>query len=1768
MKDDFYNYSILEEVYTGNYRLHKALRKADHHAVIIKSTATTQEDNFYEIAKLKHEYEIAHILQHEGIVKVYALEQYAHNTFLVLEDFQGTSLAKFLKQHVFSLAAFLKMAISLADTLAYIHHNKVIHKDIKPSNLIIHPQSQRIKIIDFGISSLLNQEIQIVSNPNLLEGTLAYMSPEQTGRMNRPIDYRTDLYSLGVVFYEVLTRQLPFNVTDPLELVHCHIAKLPTPVQKVNPDIPLVISEIVAKLLSKSAEDRYFSAHGLKLDLQTCLDSLESTGSIQNFALGKHDELENFRIPDKMYGREQEIAQLLDIFKCVAQGEKKLALVSGHSGIGKSLVINELQKPLLESRGYFIAGKFDQFNRDIPFSALIQAFRELVRQLLTEEQNVLADWKNKLLTALGSNARLIVDVIPEVELIIGTQAEVISLGLSESQHRFNALFKQFVQVFTQDGTPLVLFIDDLQWADSATLKLIALLMSASDIQHLFIIAAYRDNEMNEYHPLLQIIKDTPREYVQIRPLKLEHIENLLSDTLHSTTWAVTELAQLILVKTAGNPFFVKSFIRSLHHQQLICFNTQQRCWEWNIQQISSQHITDNVLELMSKEVQQLQAHTQRVLQLAACIGNHFNLDMLAKIYQQSLYQTLKDIQEAIDIGLILPIGETPKYLKVIQSEQTMEHVCEECDFPFCFQHDQIQQAVYFSIENKSATHLKIGRYIAQSYALEMGEYENNIFDMVNHLNLAIDFIEDAAERLQLAQLNLRAAHKAKNATAYKQAAKYADYGVQLLPENAWQQHYTLSYDLHLQLAENAYLLGEDALPHCELIIANAGALLEKIQAYEIIMNVAISQGDMHKALDVGIFMLKMLGLKLPRSPNKLHVVKELIRAKWAIGFKSTEDLKNLPELKDPVKLKILNIIAAISPCAYRTNTDLLAVFVFTMLRISVRYGNTAISSYAYILYAMAMNGILGDLKTGLAFGKLSLEIMQRFDAKELKAKNSGMYNFFIRHWHESNRETLQPMLELAINAREVGDLEYQSFNYFFYCQARFVAGDNLEQLEKECSQYVNIISTLNQELQLNVLKVLSQSIAVLRGDAQLVSKMDTGEFFECDPSNTSEVFYKNFYHALIYYLLGNTKQAYVAIRLAESQLEAVLSMNVVPLFNFYYSLILLALYRQERKASYWRRVIKNQKALMTWAKYAPMNQQHRVKLIQAEIAAIRGETAAAIKLYEEAIYLSCSLEFSAEAALANELLANYHSELGSPKAAWLFLSEAHQHYKQWGARLKVEWIEKRYPELNPSVIQAEIAHITSQTNRSSNSYNALDLNALMKSAVSISGEIVLSNLLTAMMKILLEHSGAQHGFILLRRNEQWVIDAYGEADPLNIVVQQNLLLEHSHDKLPMSIINYVSHTQETLVLEDASSVIQYAKDPYVIASQPKSLVCIPIIRLGKLVCALYLENNLATHVFSKERLEVLKLLSAQVAISIDNALLYQRQAQLNSAYALFVPREFLSFLHSDDISTLKLGEQVQREMTILFSDIRSFTGLSEKMSPQEIFDFINAYLGYVSPAIRQHQGFIIKYMGDGVMAVFPQSADDAVRGSIAKIRQVHQFNKVLQTRKMPPIQIGIGLHTGKMILGVLGESERMQADILSDSVNLASRLEGLTKHYGASIIISETTLNGLTQPEHYHIRFLGKVQVKGRAQVVSLFEVFDGDDPNSVQLKQQTKPLFEESLQHFQNKRFQLARDGFSNILQQNPEDKACKLYFKRASQLLLEGAPSDWSAVEIMTDK
>ncbi|MDE5084329.1 MAG: AAA family ATPase [Trichodesmium sp. St18_bin1] len=639
------NYNISKQIYeSANSLVFQGLLKPNNQPIILKIL----KENYptpSELTRYKQEYEVTRSLNNnvENIIIVYDLNRYKNSLVMLLEDFGGQSLKLLLPQTQLTLEEFLTIAIKITESLAVIHKNNIIHKDINPSNIIYNPQTGQLKIIDFGISTRLSQEYITVLPPHQLEGTLAYIAPEQTGRMNRGIDYRSDFYSLGVTFYELLTNQLPFETNDPIELVHCHIAQQPLPPHELNPNIPNSVSNIIIKLLAKAPEERYQNALGIQADLEICLNKLKSLGKISQFTLGTQDISEKFQIPQKLYGREQEVIQLLTTFEKVTQGTTEMILISGYSGIGKSALVNEIHKPITRQRGQFIKGKFDQLQRDIPYSAISQAFQDLIYQLLSEPEITLKSWKKKILEAVGNNGQILIDVIPELEKIIGEQPPVEKLGRSESQNRFNLYFQRFLKVFCDKEHPLVIFIDDLQWADLPSLNLIEQLMSNSDNQYLLMLGAYRDNEVSSTHPLVNTLDKIKQgkvvvNEISLSPLKFSHINKLIADTLSCSSEISKPLAELIRKKTHGNPFFLTQLLYYLYQENFLVFefpqsliNTEnnQKCyWKWDIEEIKRVSITDNVVELMVNKIEKLEVKTKNILKLAACIGNKFTLEIL------------------------------------------------------------------------------------------------------------------------------------------------------------------------------------------------------------------------------------------------------------------------------------------------------------------------------------------------------------------------------------------------------------------------------------------------------------------------------------------------------------------------------------------------------------------------------------------------------------------------------------------------------------------------------------------------------------------------------------------------------------------------------------------------------------------------------------------------------------------------------------------------------------------------------------------------------------------------------------------------------------------------------------------------------------------------------------------------------------------------------------------------------------------------------------
>ncbi len=1570
-------YQILTQIYESTKSLvYRAIREQDNQLVILK-VLKADYPTPSELTRYKQEYEITRNLKLDGVVKAYSLEPYQRTLVIILEDFGASSLKQLMKDPVgsnasMSLPEFLHIAIKTSEVLAAIHSAHIIHKDINPSNIIFNRETDILKIIDFGISTQLTRENPIltkapVKNPNVLEGTLAYMSPEQTGRMNRILDYRTDFYSLGVTFYEMLTGHLPFETTDVLELVHCHIAKVPISPHQVNSKIPKVVADIVMKLMAKTAEERYQSAFGIKADLESCLTQLKSDGEILEFPLASSDISDKFQISQKLYGRETEVSTLLAAFERVAVGGRspqpplkrgalessplfkgggggiELMLVAGYSGIGKSVLVAQVHKPITEKRGYFISGKFDQFKRNIPYSAVISAFKELVRQLLTESEAQLKQWQEKLRRALGSNGQVIIDVIPEVKLIVGEQPAVPKLGLKESQNRFNLVFQNFIRAFCLKEHPLVIFLDDLQWADSATLKLIELMMTDIDTQYLFLIGAYRDNEVNSTHPLMMMLDGLRQEgatvnLITLAPLGLESMAQLIADTLHSDIAAVEPLAELVVRKTEGNPFFVNEFLKTLYTENLLTFNPPQSSltkeevqaskrgfWQWDISNIEAKGITDNVVELMIGKIKKLPESTQQLLHLAACVGASFDLNTLSIISEKSQSEISYVLNYALQSGLILPTSELDEQL-LIQD--------------YKFLHDRVQQAAYALIDEaqKKVVHLQIARLLLQNAAPP--SLSEEIFKIVDHFNLSIELVTSQQERDEIAKLNLFAGQKAKAATAYGAASKYFHMGRELLSTNSWQNSYDLTLAIHEEAVEAAYLNGDFIAMEqlAEVVLSHAKTVLEKVKVYDVKIQAAGAQGNFKEAIKIGLVMLKLLGVILPEEPSQFDIQKGIQETASLYSEQEIEELINLPDMTEPEPQAAIYILSSISAAAYIAAPELVLLVVLSMVNLSIKHGHSTWSAFSYACQGLILCGVVQDIEVGYKFGKLGLTLVEQLNLKRGKARALEVLGAHVMHWKEHFKETLPILNEGYQSGVETGEFEFASYCAFFVCDHSYFIGHELTGLEQKMATYGNAISQIRRENPFHWVAMFRQAVLNLLGRSNNPSRLIGDVYNEeqwlplaikANDRLGIHLLYLN--KLILCYLFGEDNQAIQNALRAEQYLDGVTAMVVVPLFHFYDSLAHLRVFADasnSEKEALLNRVNANQEKMQKWAHHAPMNHLHKFYLVEAEKARVLGQVVEAEELYERAISGACENEFIQEEALAYELAAKFYLERGRRKIAQTYMKEVHYAYTRWQALAKVEDLEAKYPQLLPQSSTTKNIASTSKTTTTSTSGSqsgeALDLATVIKASQVISGEIVLDKLLENLMKILIENAGAQLGYLILPSQSElgnsdgnWVIQASGAVDCDRFTVLQSIPIEsvgtHGCTSLPISIINYVIRTHETVVKKDAIHQGKFTNDPYIKYHQTQSILCIPLLDRGKLSGILYLENNLTTDAFTPNRVELLKLLSSQVAMSIENAQLYTNLQRFNENLEQLVEQRTIELSQALDDLKATQGKLVESE---------------------------------------------------------------------------------------------------------------------------------------------------------------------------------------------------------------------------------------------------------------
>ncbi len=1772
-------YQILEQLKeNSNYVIWKGLdlQKRPIICKVLKWESITPKEK----AALRNEYEILKSLERKPyIIQVYELIEREDTYALVLEDFGGKSIRALLEERKFTLPEILKIGIASASALGEIHASGVIHKDINPANLVLNPQTSEMKVIDFGISERISLKSLSLHSPDRLEGTLAYISPEQTGRMNRTIDHRSDLYSLGATLYELCCGKVPFDSIDPLEMIHAHIATYPTDPNAVNPNLPNVISEIIIKLLEKIGESRYQSALGLKIDLEKCLNLLLTNGSIDDFKLGEKDFSANFQIPQKLFGRQEDIIQLFDAYSSAFEGDRTTVLIEGLSGTGKSALVHELFKILKNFQGvrtYYISGKFDQFQKSIPYYAFNKAFNSYISFLLSEQKDFIASKKAEILKSLNGMGGVLLEIIPDLELITGHLEKADELDASQAQNRLFYLFKKFMLSICNATNPLVIFIDDLQWADSGSIGLIKILMNDPDIKHMLFIGAYRNNEVATTHPLAVLIEDSIEkeariEKIEIHNLTLPDIKSLVAETLFKKEDEVTEISELVFSKTSGNAFFVNQFLKSLYDKNLIYFdNTKLDVnpeWKWDFEKILFEKITDNVVLLMTEKILELSESASHCLQIASCLGNKFNLRMLALILNEDIKESFTLIWEAIQKNLLIPIGE----YKIILTSVSGEAIPEDLNLEINFVHDRIQQSAYslFDVDQKKAIHHKIGKIYIEKFTPE--DRNEKIFEIIHHLNFGADLLETEFEKIELAKLNLTTGKRAKLSGAYEAALSYFETGLAFINSfNITPDIINLKIDLCSEACETSWLLGltEKMNLFAQEVLGLANSPLQRIKIFRVLITYNVSIGNGVDALQKAAEILKELGVNIDVFPSQIAIVRELLKTKVTLAGKKISSLVKMPKLENPKSLAIMEILSLASSPAYTASPNLLPILVFKQVSLTAKQGIAGASAFAYMTMGLISCGVLNDIDAGYEFGNLSLRLLDKVPSPEFAPKTNAVYNLFVRLWKEPLRNTLLPLLDAYNACLEVGDLEFAGISCYTYTFHSYYVGKELGNLAREMDLYDKVLDNLNQSGRLPYHKMIYQMVEIFAGKTELPEVFkgiqydyEISKSIHIERNDKTAIFLMHMFQGILEYHFGKIEVAVEYFKEAEKDKDAVVSSPQMPILILYQSLayIRYAKHNQYKiKRSSLKKIKSNQKKMLFWSKHCKENYLHKYYLVEAELAGLFKKDKEAKHCYDLAILYARQNEYLQEEALAWELAGKFFS--GSNEIlAEVYLQKAYTCYLKWGGFAKTKSLEDLFPNhirnLKNSQAFRETINIKRTTRNSTilatsstKSLDSLDLNSILKASQAISSEIDLPTLISSLMKLMAENAGAEKGFLIMEADgEFWIETGYG-------VDNQNFsrILLSEFENIASSIVNYVINSKSSAVLDNAIEQSAHT-DEYIKKKKPKSILCMPLLNRGEMSGILYLENNLITGAFTEQSLNLLTLLSSQAAISIQNARFYQHLKNVNQAYERFVPREFLQLLEKKSILDVELGQFIQRQMTVLFCDIRDFTTLSEEMNPEENFKFINSFLRRMEPAISKNKGFIDKYIGDAIMALFSERADDALLAAIEMRSNLSAYNMHREKSNYHQIRIGIGINTGDLMLGTIGGSSRMDGTVISDAVNLAARIESLTKTFHTPILVSEYLVEKLQNKNQFYLREIDRVKVKGKEKQVTIFECFNCDKQDVIDKKLSSLENYNKGLNAFRDNKFSEARDFFHLCQKICPEDPIPVIYINRCNKLIAE---------------
>jgi len=1670
-----------------------------------------------DLLALRRDNEIARSHNFPGILPPLAHLRHGDAEYLVFGDDGIRPVGEVLLVERPGIALCLEFAVRLTGILDGLHRAQIIHKNLNPYSVWFDLRSLETKISDFSLASRSGEHAPSPQSLHQPQGDLRYIAPEQTGRIPRGTDPRSDLYSFGALFYHIVTGKPPFDGAEVLELLHAHLARLPLPPHAVDPRIPKPLSEMIMKLLAKAPEERYQTARGLEVDLRECLSQWHTHGRVVGIVPGARDAAAAFRMPRKLYGRERPLAAIREALERAGRGSTELALVEGAPGVGKSELVRAIEPAACE-RGAFISAKFDQFKQNEPYSVIAQAFRELTRQLLSGSEERLQLWRRRLGDALGKNGRVITDVVPDIELIIGPQPAIPTLPPAEKRNRFNRLFRRFVRVFARADHLLTVFLDDLQWADPASLELLKTLVTDPGTGHFLVIGAHRNTEAGGCDPIVRALDDLSSADVSISCVKLSALEpgdvaDLLRDALQCEAEQITPLAALVFQKTDGNPFFISQFLSFLQRDGLIEFDYRAGRWIWDLRRISARGITEDVLELMSRKFVRLPALTKEALKSASCMGSRFDLARLALVTGATEEAIADALWAAEHEGLILQIDAADPRPPVVEITAAPPKTA----VTFQFLHDRVQQAAYALIppEARQALRLKIGRMLLTGLSLE--ERQAAPFEVLDNLNAGAALMTAPTEHEEIARLNLAAGRRARDSAAYDAALGYFRSGMDVLAPSAWRERYELAFDLHLECFECAYVTGhmDDANQLFLQVLANAKTRIDKSKAYytKILLSTALDTSE--EAIGMGIEALQLFGQKLPIAPTRLRLLAEICRVMGLLRGRRAQALQALPPMTDPDRRATIGLLMSICPAAYFLNPDLMALAALRIVGLSLRHGNANASSFGYVLYALIRGALFGDYKGGHEFGRLAIDLAERSGNIVQRCKIVLIFAGFINFWREpieTSIELLRSSLRLALDC---GDIQYANYSILQTIFLKLACGAELDDVYAEAKRHENFVRQTKDGFAIANLRIRLQYVLALKGETAGVTSLADQDYDEeaavsefRAAGNMTTISYYLVIKLQLAFLFGDYQAAARHAQVSEAHIHYVPGQIMVVQHYFFYGLTAVALLRNNSspRRALLRSLARCRAKLRRWARNAPQNFLAHHLLLEAEIAACKRRREKTERLFDEAIAAAKRGRLLDIEALANELAGQYFVSRDRGLVAASYLQEASAAYGRWGAGAKVTRLVQAQAPLLARLPRTRDEAVGLRPTAGERR-DLLDLDSVMRASVELSSGVEADRRLSRLMRVVLESVGGERGFFITMEAGALHIEAAGDADGGKVPPSQ-LPPAETEAHFSAQIVIYVLRTGHDLVLEDARADTRFASCPYIRERQPRSILCMHLSKSGEALGAIYVENNLAPGIFGADRLSALRLLSQQVAVAVENArlsrYLKENDTTLQSALrnievlervkghlSKFVPQSLQKLIETNpgdpDL------EMRNEDVSILFLDMAGYTSMSEQLDSEELNEIIETYFSSYIDDIHDNGGDISEIAGDGLMILFRDPdplahARAAARTALRVRAKTARINNERRNR-WPPIIINIGINSGVVLIGASKINSQMGTrwtyTANGYNTNLAARIGGSAVN--GAILVSETT--ALRLDDGFALRDAGDQTFKGISRSIKVFSI-------------------------------------------------------------------------------